>query len=54
MAGFILVEHEGVADQADLTAWLDMALAYVAKLPPKKPKPTNGSRARVQATLRRN
>jgi TfoX/Sxy family transcriptional regulator of competence genes len=53
MAGFILVEHEGVADQADLTAWLDMALAYVAKLPPKKPKPTNGRRADVQARFRR-
>jgi TfoX/Sxy family transcriptional regulator of competence genes len=53
MAGFILVKHEGVADQADLTAWLDMALAYVAKLPPKEPKPANGSRAHAQARSRR-
>lgn len=39
MAGFLLVEPEGVAGDADLSAWLDLALAYVGGLPPKKAKP---------------
>jgi hypothetical protein len=38
MAGFLLVEPEGVASDADLRAWLDLAVAYVGGLPPKKPK----------------
>lgn len=39
MAGFLLVEAEGVANDADLRAWLELALAYVGDLPPKKAKP---------------
>lgn len=38
MAGFLLVESQGVAKDADLRAWLDLALAYVGALPPKKPQ----------------
>jgi TfoX/Sxy family transcriptional regulator of competence genes len=39
MAGFLLVEPRGVIDDADLSAWLDLALAYVGALPPKEAKP---------------
>lgn len=39
MAGFVLVALPGVAVDADLEDWLDFALAYVEKLPPKKAKP---------------
>jgi TfoX/Sxy family transcriptional regulator of competence genes len=39
MARFLLVEPSGVAKDADLRAWLDLALAYVGDLPPKKAKP---------------
>jgi TfoX/Sxy family transcriptional regulator of competence genes len=39
MAGFLLVESQGVTNDADLRAWLDLALAYVGDLPPKKAKP---------------
>jgi hypothetical protein len=39
MAGFLLVESQGVTNDADLRAWLDLALAYVGNLPPKKAKP---------------
>jgi TfoX/Sxy family transcriptional regulator of competence genes len=53
MAGFILVEHEGVERQADLAAWLDMSLAYVGKLPPKKPKPMSRRGRDSQARLGR-
>jgi TfoX/Sxy family transcriptional regulator of competence genes len=45
MAGFILVEREGLTTDADLAAWLDMALAYVAELPAKSPKPAGRSRS---------
>ena len=38
MAGFILVAQSGVTADADLESWLDRALAYVEKLPPKKAK----------------
>ena len=36
MAGFIMVEPEGIATAADLKAWLAMARSYVEALPPKK------------------
>lgn len=49
MAGFILVTHEGVTSDADLKAWLDMALAYVARLPPKEPKVVRSLRSKVQS-----
>ena len=39
MAGFLLVEPEGVARDADLRSWLEFAVAYVSSLPPKEPKP---------------
>jgi TfoX/Sxy family transcriptional regulator of competence genes len=35
MAGFIMVERAGIAESAALTRWLEMARAYVSKLPPK-------------------
>jgi len=39
MAGFLLVEPEGVGSDADLRVWLDLAVAYVGSLPPKNSKP---------------
>jgi hypothetical protein len=53
MAGFILVEYEGVAKQIDLTAWLDMALTYVGNLPPKQPRTPNRRRKVTQTRLGR-
>jgi hypothetical protein len=56
MAGFLLVEPQGVASDVDLRAWLDLALAYVGDLPPKKAKPRKtkslGSKARHQLSRR--
>lgn len=46
MAGFILVEPKGVATDADLAAWLNMALAYVSELPAKASKSAQRSRSR--------
>ena len=43
MAGFILVTRPGIAADSDLENWLDRALVYVEKLPPKKPKPARRS-----------
>jgi TfoX/Sxy family transcriptional regulator of competence genes len=34
MAGFIMVEHEGIANSATLQEWLKMARHYVEALPP--------------------
>jgi TfoX/Sxy family transcriptional regulator of competence genes len=39
MAGFILVEPRGIASSGDLEGWLDLALAHVEQLPPKKVRP---------------
>lgn len=39
MAGFLLAKPEGVTSDADLRAWLDLALAYVGGLPPREAKP---------------
>jgi len=39
IAGFLLVEPQGVAGDADLRAWLGLAMAYAGSLPPKKAKP---------------
>lgn len=47
MPGFIIVDHEGVAGDADLAAWLDMALAHVEQLPRKEPKPSRSARTRA-------
>lgn len=38
MAGFLLVEPEGVARDDDLHGWLGLALEYVGALPAKKSK----------------
>lgn len=35
MPGFVHVGDEGIRTDADLKAWLDLALAYVETLPPK-------------------
>jgi TfoX/Sxy family transcriptional regulator of competence genes len=39
MAGFIMVEPDGVSGDEELSTWLEMALAYVSTLPAKKEKP---------------
>ncbi|MBN8501352.1 MAG: TfoX/Sxy family protein [Sphingomonadales bacterium] len=36
MAGFIMVAPPGIEDDKALREWLDRALVYVRKLPPKK------------------
>lgn len=38
MAGFLLVEHQGLTTDADLRAWLGRALDFVGRLPPKPAK----------------
>jgi hypothetical protein len=53
MAGFIMVDPQGVADDGDMTQWLALARTYVAGLPPKSagnlkartPKPARGAAA---------
>ncbi|GAC1508111.1 MAG: hypothetical protein NVS1B6_15600 [Steroidobacteraceae bacterium] len=56
MAGFLLVAPQGVANDADLRAWLGLALAYVGDLPPKKAKPrktrSRGPKAHDQISRR--
>ncbi|TPN79561.1 TfoX/Sxy family protein [Mesorhizobium sp. CU2] len=44
MEGYVRVAPEGVANEADLAAWLDRALAFVETLPPKV-KPAKARRA---------
>ncbi len=44
MAGFLLVGPRGVSEDADLSAWLTRALAYVGGLPPKKATPRKAGR----------
>ncbi|MGH9662501.1 MAG: TfoX/Sxy family protein [Bryobacteraceae bacterium] len=39
MAGFIMVEPDGISSAADLKRWLAMARRYVEALPQKEPKP---------------
>ena len=36
MKGYVFVAPDGVAEDADLQAWLDRALAFVGTLPPKE------------------
>jgi hypothetical protein len=36
MPGFIMVEPAGIVELADLSRWLDMARAYVSRLPGKR------------------
>lgn len=35
MAGFIMVEPAGISESAPLSRWLELARAYVNRLPPK-------------------
>jgi len=51
MPGFLLVEPEGVRSDTDLRVWLDLAVAYVSSLPPKKSKPRRA--APLDSGLRR-
>lgn len=37
--GFVTVDPQGIEDDTALQGWLDRALAFVATLPPKRPKP---------------
>jgi hypothetical protein len=37
MTGFIMVEPAGIAESTALSRWLEMARAYVDRLPPKAP-----------------
>lgn len=39
MKGYVFVSPDGVAEDADLQAWIDRALAFVGSLPPKEKKP---------------
>jgi len=38
MPGFIMVDFEGIEDDQALSAWIEMALAYVSTLSAKKGK----------------
>lgn len=57
MPGYVVVANEGLARDADLASWIDLALAFVGTLPPKaktappprtsgKPGPTARQRRR--------
>jgi TfoX/Sxy family transcriptional regulator of competence genes len=35
MAGWVLVEPEGIASDADLARWIDVGVSYAESLPPK-------------------
>ena len=35
MAGFVMVDHDGLATPQDVVSWLRLAHAYVKTLPPK-------------------
>jgi hypothetical protein len=35
MRGFVLVEPDGLADDAELAGWVDAGADYAASLPPK-------------------
>ncbi|MBW7835291.1 MAG: TfoX/Sxy family protein [Sphingomonadales bacterium] len=52
MAGFILVDHRGVASDTDLRIWVELALDYVGNLPPKKPKTRKTSPHKPEMTTR--
>ncbi len=44
MAGWLGLEPEAVGSEADLRAWLDLALEFVRTLPPKDAAPPVSSR----------
>lgn len=51
MKGYLYVESEGLAEDAELQGWIDAARAFVAAMPIKPPKarpPAGPRRARVR------
>lgn len=46
MPGFLIVPHVAVERDEDLRSWLDLALAYVERLPPKANKARRATAAR--------
>jgi TfoX/Sxy family transcriptional regulator of competence genes len=44
MAGYIIVDNEGVDRKRDLDAWLGLAVSHVGTLPAKEKKPPAKSR----------
>jgi hypothetical protein len=46
MEGFVAVDGKSLAGDADLQAWIDLALAFVRTLPPKSAKPAKPRRGR--------
>lgn len=44
MTGFVMIAHEGLRDDSDLSAAIKLALHYVAGLPAKAQLPKAGSR----------
>ena len=39
MKGYVMVEPQGCATDADVRRWTELAAGFVAALPPKKPDP---------------
>lgn len=42
LKGYVYVDAEGFAEDADLKQWVDRAMAFVATLPPKQGKSKKG------------
>jgi TfoX/Sxy family transcriptional regulator of competence genes len=53
MAGYILVENQGVARRRDLEAWLALAVGHVGTLPAKEKKAPPARTAAKPASVRR-
>jgi TfoX/Sxy family transcriptional regulator of competence genes len=51
MAGYVFIAEEATKTAGALKKWVDVALAYVATLPPKKEQPA--TRRRTPAQIRR-
>ncbi|GGX59153.1 TfoX/Sxy family protein [Saccharospirillum salsuginis] len=49
MKGILTVEAEGLAEDADLFAWIDRCVAFVDTLPPKAPKKSRKSRTSARS-----
>ena len=45
MKGYAVMPDEVVADDRQVDAWVDRALAYTATMPPKEPKPRKAKKA---------
>ena len=55
MPGYVVVGPEGIARDADLASWLDLALAFVGTLPPKAriaPPPRTAAKPASRAARR--